>query len=79
MIELILLAPIAFLGYLLWRADRRYDRLQEVFEAERRELLQRIQAPERAVLKDFEPSDRIQYVPFDDDEAWRANQEELNG
>ena len=78
--ELLLLAPIAVLAYLLWRADRRYEDAQAAHAAERKEwgterrqLLNRIQQPEKAVYEDFEPSLEKAYVGHDDDDAyWEA-------
>jgi len=71
MLELILLVPIGFLGYLLWRADRRYDQLRETFDAERRALLTRIQAPELAPTLDTpEPSMEPLYVSPEVDSEW---------
>lgn len=64
---------------LLAGAEAERKGLIDAAERERRSLLNRIQAPDKAVIEDFEPSDIKQYVPFDDDEAWAANQEELNG
>jgi hypothetical protein len=71
MIDLILLIPVAILGALLWRADRRYDRALEAFEAERKELLTRIQAPELApTLSAPEPTGEQLYVSPELDEEW---------
>lgn len=72
MIELTLLAPIAVLSYLLWRADRRMDVALKEWALERGALLQRIQAPERAVIEDYEPDPRSHGIPFDDDAAFHA-------
>lgn len=68
------LIPTAILGYLLWRADRRMDLALKEWQLERTALLQRIQAPEIAVVQDFQPANLEQsYVPFDDDEAyWKS-------
>ena len=46
---------------------------------ERKELYQRIQAPEVAVAQTMERIDGLGFVPFDDDGAYWANREELNG
>lgn len=51
-----------------WQAARDEERAE--WGAERRQLLNRIQQPERAVYEDFEPSLEKPYVPFDDDEAF---------
>lgn len=46
---------------------------REAWRVERRELLNRIQAPERAPIETFpEPSDEPLYVPPLDDGAWEA-------
>lgn len=57
------------LVYALVRKDERAH-------AERQQLLQRIQAPEQAVIEHASvPSDRPLYVPWDDDEAFHASKE----
>ena len=78
--EALLLIPTAILGYLLWRADRRYEDAEArhaaergEWGAERRQLLNRIQQPEKAVYEDFEPSLEKAYVGHDDDAGyWEA-------
>lgn len=83
---LILLIPSLVLAVCLWRSERRCDRLErnsiraeERWAEERSGLLVRIQAPERAVMEDFEPSSLKQYASFGDDEdTWKAL-EEVNG
>lgn len=43
---------------------------------ERAQLLQRIQAPDQAVIEHAaQPSDRPLYVPWDDDEAFHASKD----
>jgi hypothetical protein len=69
MIEAFLLIPIAILGFLLWRADRRLDVALAAWNEERTALLQRIQAPELATLPEI-PEDSPRHVPFDDDRAF---------
>jgi hypothetical protein len=73
MTEALLLIPTAILGYLLWRADRRFDEAEKAWRLERTGLLTRIQAPELAatLAGDIEPSDEPLYVPYEDDAAWQ--------
>lgn len=62
----ICLALIALLAYREWGLARE----RREWRDERHELLQRIQAPELAVLPKFEP---VAYVGAEDDEAyWQA-------
>lgn len=76
--------PSLVLGFLLWRADKRYDEAvashlaeHHDWAVERRELLTRIQVPERAKVMDMpEPTDEQLYVDFDDDEAINTYREE---
>ncbi len=77
MIELI---PILILaGLLVWQ-QRRHDEAEKSWRLERVGLLNRIQAPEVEVAKEFEPHDDTPaYVPFEDDEAFNAYQKELSG
>jgi hypothetical protein len=70
------LAITAILLYVLW--DRRVERRE--WEADRRLLLTRIQAPQMApALASEEPiTPREHHVPIDDDEAWKDYREELS-
>ncbi len=71
----IALAQAALIAFLVW--DRRSERRE--LAAERATLLQRIQAPELAVVRhDFAelPPSPMPLV-FDDDEAWHASREEM--
>jgi hypothetical protein len=53
---------------------------REEWTAERQKLLDRIQAPERVVIGEFEPSSLTQYVAPDDDAAfWEAKREMSDG
>ena len=53
---------------------------REAWRSERKELNQRIQAPEVAVRESWEPTrEGRQYVPFDDDDAFKEARENLNG
>ena len=70
MIELLLLLPIAILGFLLWEAQRRHDEAEKAWRAERAGLLNRIQAPEIELAKQFEAPEEPAYVGWDDDEAF---------
>jgi hypothetical protein len=69
-------ATLLFIGLyafseFLHHADRREWR------EERKELLTRIQVPERAPLMDIpEPTGEMLYVPYDDDEAWNNYRKE---
>jgi hypothetical protein len=47
--------------------------------AERRDLNNRIQVPEAAPFMQDEDKPSLQHVPFDDDEAFQAAMEELQG
>lgn len=69
---------IALLAALL--AYREYTRASELKAAreERRELYQRIQAPEIAVAEAIEqPYEGASYVPIDDDKAFQAELERI--
>lgn len=52
------------IGFLIYLGNR-----DEQEATDRQKLLDRIQAPEKAALGDFEPND-IRHVPFDDDRAF---------
>ena len=80
----LLLIPTLILGYLLWQAGRRADAAslafaleREAWGVERRELLNRIQAPETEVYKSFEPTRLKNHVGFDNDAEYWAALEEL--
>jgi hypothetical protein len=71
------------LGLVMLAREWKMAQEREAWAAERRELLQRIQAPERAVV-DYTtvPDDKLTFhIPFDDDEeAFRARERmNLNG
>lgn len=71
------------LGLVMLAREWKMAQEREAWAAERRELLQRIQAPEQAVV-DYTtvPDDKLTFhIPFDDDEeAFRARERmNLNG
>jgi hypothetical protein len=69
------LAQAALIAFMVW--DRRSERREAAVE--RAMLLQRIQAPELAVVRhDFSelPQSPLP-LPFDDDEAFHASREEM--
>ncbi|MGH2761387.1 MAG: hypothetical protein ACRDLD_02205 [Thermoleophilaceae bacterium] len=78
MLELLCLVAISAAAltaqYLTHRAQlRQIDRLIESFSAERRKLLNRIQAPQAAAYEsDVEPSGELLHLPVDDDDAYEA-------
>lgn len=74
------LIPVVILGLLLWQ-EKRDNRVREKeWALERGALLQRIQAPEKALIEDFVPQTLEAGLPFDDDEAfWAAKREMRNG
>ena len=74
MTELLALIPSLLLAFLLWDERRKRDEAEQAWRLERVGLLNRIQAPERAVFEGFEPND-IRHVPFDSDEAFWAAQD----
>jgi hypothetical protein len=78
MTELLPYIPTLILAFLLWRADKRADEAEQAWRLERIGLMNRIQAPERAVIESYEPQ-IMTAVPFDDDEAYHDEQERLNG
>ena len=74
-------AAIAIVALALLLAYREYTRARELQAAaeERRELYQRIQAPEIAVAEAVEqPYDGASYVPIDDDKQFQAEMERLS-
>jgi hypothetical protein len=90
MTELLPYIPTLILAFLLWRAERRSDEEQKAWRLERlgliehgdqekRHLMDRIQAPERAVLESYESPEMVQAVGFDNDEEFWAEKEKLNG
>lgn len=64
-------------AYLLWQSSSR----EQEWRAERKELIQRIQAPEIAVqqFQDRPEVKRVAPIPVDDDEAFVEHKESLNG
>jgi hypothetical protein len=89
MTELLPYIPTLILAFLLWRADKRADEAEQAWRLERlgliehadqekRHLMDRIQAPERAVLESYEP-EILTAIPFDDDKAHWEEKERLNG
>jgi hypothetical protein len=89
MTDLLPYIPTLILAFLLGRADRRADEAEQAWRLERlgliehadqekRHLMDRIQAPERAVIESYEPQ-IMTAVGFDDDEAHWAEKERLNG
>lgn len=75
---LCLIAAVLVIGGFLVVIDRRDKRAHVEREAQRAELqvvLNRIQAPEVAVVQslDNQPPTELRYVPFDDDAAYWAN------
>jgi hypothetical protein len=69
------------LGVLLAIKEWKIIQEEKLWAAERRELLQRIQAPEQAVV-DYTrvPDDKLTYhIPFDDDEEVFRAREQMNG
>lgn len=71
----LVLSQTAVIAFMLW--DRRAERRE--MAAERATLLQRIQAPEQAVMQhaftELPPSPMP--LPYDDDEAFHASREDL--
>lgn len=76
-----LAAAIAVLVALVWwqgfRHEQERSQMLIRFEAERRQLLNRIQAPAAAPYMDLEAE--RQHVHFDDDEDFAAALEEVEG
>lgn len=69
----LLVAALSVVAVILER--RTNDTRETAWAHERAELLQRIQAPERAVAQydhDHHNRDLVFHVPFDDDEAFQA-------
>ena len=77
MIYLVAIIPTLILAYLLWQERKDTLVREKEWALERGALLQRIQAPERAVLEEWTPAHLEQGVPFDDDEAFHAAKAEL--
>ena len=88
MIPALTIIPLALVAFIIWR-ERQYDkqtseqaqafRLERIAWAEeRRDLNNRIQAPEAAPYMDIEGDPEPQHVPFDDDAAFLAEAEKLN-
>ena len=74
-------AAIAIVALALLLAYREYTRASELKAAreERRELYQRIQAPEIAVAEAIDqPYEGLGYVPIDDDKQFQAEMERLS-
>jgi hypothetical protein len=64
----------ALLAFREWQHQRELDAVRE----ERRELYQRIQAPDIAVAEAIEqPYEGLGYVPIDDDKQFQAEMERL--
>lgn len=78
MIETVIVALI--LGALVLVKDWQATQEQRAWAEERAELLQRIQAPQQAIVERAVKNEELVYpVPFDDDEeAFRAR-EQMNG
>ena len=73
-------AAIAIVALALLLAYREYTRARELQAAaeERKELYQRIQAPEIAVAEAIDqPYEGLGYVPIDDDKAFQAELERI--
>lgn len=82
--EALLLTPSLLLAFLLWQANRRYDTREEKFDDERSEwtaergsLLNRIQAPEVEVAKQFEVTEPA-YLEWDNDADFNRYREALD-
>lgn len=65
----------ALLAFAFWQAQS-FAAERRVWANERRELNNRIQAPEAAPFLDTAGPAELQHVHFDDDEAYHAAQEE---
>ena len=78
MIDTIAIAVI--LGIVLLAKEWKVAQEQREGTAERQELLQRIQAPEQAVVNHaINPENLTLAVPFDDDEEAFLAREQMNG
>lgn len=76
----LILIQQVFLALLAYRTEQQLDRLLTRAADERAELLQRIQAPEQAVISHVQDHMRLPDplpLPYDDDAAYHESREEL--